>query len=288
MNVAEPLPDMRRSPRQLWIESRKLVAFLRRDVLVSWSYRAAFFGDWVNLLVQIAIFYFVSKLVSNQRIEQYSPGHQTTYIEFVAIGIAFGAFVSACLTRVVVTIRQEQMMGTLESLLVTPTSGAVLQLGSFIYDLIYVPIRTAIYLLLMVAIFGVHLQIGGLAPTMVILIAFIPFAWGLGLISAAAVITVRRGTEAAGIGGVVLIILSGAYFPLAVFPAWLATVAEHNPLTLSIEGSREALLGGAGWSVIWSPLAVLIPLTAVTLAIGGFAFRVALRRERRRGTLFLY
>lgn len=269
-------------------EFRKLGAFLRRDIRVAWSYRGAFFADWTNILVQVAIFYFVSKIVSTQNLEQYSPGHPTSYIEFVAIGIAFGAFVQSSLSHVVVTIRQEQLMGTLESLLVTPTTTTTLQLGSFVYDLIYVPIRTAIYLTLMVLVFGINLHVGGLLPTLVILVAFIPFAWGLGLISAAGILIMRRGVGVAGIAGTALIVFSAAYFPLTVFPAWLHSIAQHNPLSLSIESSRQALLGGDGWSVIWGPLAVLIPLAFVTIAIGGFAFRRAIQHERRRGTLFLY
>ena len=274
--------------REFFTEVRKLAAFLRRDMLVSWSYRTAFFADWANLLVQIAIFYFVSKLITTQQVEQYSDTHETSYIDFVVIGIAFGAFVQASLGRVVATIRQEQLMGTLESLLVTPTTAPILQLGSFVYDLIYVPIRTTIYLVLMVLVFGVTLNASGLLPTIAILLAFIPFAWGLGLVSAAAVLTVRRGTGLAGLGGTLLILASGAYFPLVVFPAWLRSIAEHNPLTTSVEGSREALLGNAGWSAAWEPIMVLIPLAIITIAIGGYAFRKAVERERRRGTLFLY
>jgi ABC-2 type transport system permease protein len=140
----------------------------------------------------------------------------------------------------------------------------------------------------MVAVFGIDLHIGGLLPTIAILIAFIPFAWGLGLISAAAVLTMRRGSGVAGIAGTVLTLASGAYFPLSVFPPWMHAIAQHNPLTLAIEGARKALLGGDGWSVVWSPVLVLVPLIAVTLTIGGFAFRQAIQRERRRGTLFLY
>ena len=162
-------------------EFRKLAAFLRRDVRTAWSYRGAFFADWANILLQVAIFYFVSKIVSKQNIEQYSPGHETSYIEFVAIGIAFGAFVQSSLSHVVVTIRQEQLMGTLESLLVTPTTTTTLQLGSFVYDLIYVPVRTTVYLMLMVLVFGINLQVGGLLPTMVILVRVHPFRVGTGL-----------------------------------------------------------------------------------------------------------
>jgi ABC-2 type transport system permease protein len=266
---------------------RKMPAFLRRDVLVSWSYRTAFFADWLNLVVQVGLFYFMSRLIDPQLIPQFG-GSSTTYMEFVGIGIAFSSFVQASLGRVVAAIRNEQLMGTLESLLVTPTAPATLQLGSVVYDLVYVPVRTAIFLGLMVAVFGIGLEPGGLLPATAILVVFIPFSWGLGVLSAAAVLTLRRGSGVAGIGGTLLTLTSGAYFPLTVFPGWLRFVAEHNPLTVALDGARGALLGGDGWSAVWEPVSVLVPLAAVTLTVGAFAFRQAIKRERRRGTLFLY
>ena len=51
---------------------------------------------------------------------------------------------------------------------------------------------------------------------------------------------------------------------------------------------REALLGGASWSEIAPTLLMLIPLSAASLAGGLVAFRYALRRENRLGTLGLY
>jgi hypothetical protein len=48
------------------------------------------------------------------------------------------------------------------------------------------------------------------------------------------------------------------------------------------------LLAGTGWDGVGRAVAVLIPLSAVSLAAGVFTFRWALRRERRQGTLGLY
>jgi len=274
------------APSSLGVELVKLRAFLRRDALVSWSYRLAFFSDWVNVIVQVGLFYFTSQLVDPAKIPDY--GGQTRYIDFVAVGIAFSTLLQVSLTRVVTAIRNEQWGGTLESLLVTPTSPATLQLGAVVYDLVYVPIRTGVFLGLMVLVFDVDLHVSGLGPAAVILFAFIPFSWGLGLISAAGVLTMRRGAGVAGIAGMALTLLSGAYFPLGVFPSWMQEIARYNPLTLALVGARDALLGGAGWSVVSRPVLVLLPLALVALVVGTATFRAAINRERRKGTLFLY
>jgi ABC-2 type transport system permease protein len=125
-------------------------------------------------------------------------------------------------------------------------------------------------------------------PALVLMLAFIPFVWGLGISTAAAILTFRRGSGMMGLGTLVLGLASGAFFPLSVLPAWVASVAEYNPLAIAIEGLRETLLGGTGWAGIADDLTVLIPISAVSVAIGSLLFRLALRRERRRGTLGLY
>lgn len=268
-------------------ELGKLSAFLRRDFLVAWSYRMAFFTDGINLFIQAVMFYFIGRLVDPSKLPTFG-GSRATYMEFVAIGIALSAFVQLGLGRVSVAIRQEQLIGTLESLLLTPTSTATLQLGSVAYDLVYIPLRTALFLVLVAVGFGVHFDVGGLAPAAGVLLFFIPFVWGLGVASAAAMLTFRRGTGGIGYGMTFLTLASGAYFPLELLPGWFADVARVNPVAIAIHGMREALLGGAGWSEAGPDILLLAPMSAVSLAAGILAFRVALRRERRRGTLGLY
>ena len=88
------------------------------------------------------------------------------------------------LYQVANALRQEQLTGTFEALLATPTSGATLQLGSVAYTLIIVPIRAAVLLTAIGLLFGLDLQLSGIAPALALLLCFLPFTWGLGLISA--------------------------------------------------------------------------------------------------------
>jgi ABC-2 type transport system permease protein len=267
-------------------ELRKLPAFARRDFLVAWSYRTAFIGEWVGLAAGAAGFYFVGLMVDPQKLPAFGGTH-ATYMEFVAAGIALMAFMQLGLGRVGAAIRQEQLAGTLESVLMTPTSIATIQVGSAVYDLIYVPIRTAVFFVIIAFAFGLDFEPSGIAPALLSLLLFIPFVWGLGVASGAMTLTVRRGSGAFGLGVTALMLGSGAFFPLELLPNWVTSVAQFNPITLAVDGIRRPLLGG-GWEGMWPDVAILAPMSLGTLFVGLYAFRLALRREQRRGTLGLY
>jgi ABC-2 type transport system permease protein len=271
----------------LWSELAKFPAFLRRDFLVAYSYRLAFFMDMAGLLGQAVMFYFVSLMVDPSRIPSFG-GVKATYMSFVAVGIIVSSFLQIGLGRMAMAIRGEQLMGTLESLLVTPTSPLTIQLGTVAHDLIYVPIRAGIFLLTVALAFGVDIKIDGLAPTAVILIVFMPFVWGLGAASAAAVLTFKRVPGLVGLGASMLGLASGAYFPLTLLPWGLGALARYNPVAIALDTSRQALLGGAGWSQVAPAVAVLVPISLISLVVGTLASRLALQRERRLGTLGLY
>jgi ABC-2 type transport system permease protein len=266
-------------------EALKLPAFARRNFLEAWSYRLAFFWDIFGLFIQALTFYFIGKMVTPAALPTYN-GEPVSYIAFVATGIAVSMFVGVALIRASSAFRNEQLAGTLEMLLMTPTAPTTIQLGLVFYDLIYLPIRTVVFFAVVVLGFDVHFDTSGLLPAMVILVAFIPFAWGLGIILSASTITFKKG--GAAILGTVLTLTSGAYFPVDLLPAGLAKIASVNPMTAAIDGLRATLLGGAGWSEVGQTLVIVVPGAALALTLGIVAFRLAARRERRSGTIGLY
>jgi ABC-2 type transport system permease protein len=268
-------------------ELAKLPAFVRRDFLVAWSYRASFVSDIVGLVGQVLVFAFISQMIDPSELPTYG-GTQVTYLEFACVGIVLGTFIQFGLNRVSAAVRGEQLMGTLESVLATPTAPATVQLGSVAFDLIYIPLRTAIFLGGLSIAFGLHLDPSGLMPAIVILVVFMPFVWGLGVASAGLIMTFRRGSGLIGSALVALGLFSGIYFPITLLPSWAETLAEVNPITHAIEGMRDALLGGTGWSDVGSTLAIVAPFSAASMLLGMLAFRAAVRRERRRGSLGLY
>lgn len=268
-------------------ETQKISAFLRRDLLIMLSYRAAFVGDLFAIAVQALTFGFIAKLVDPSALPTYN-GVQAGDFEFVMIGVVIATVSGLMLQKVSMAIREEQMIGTLEALLVTPTHPTTVQAGSAAFDLLFVPVRMALLLLVVALTLGLDFQADGVLPSLVLLMCFVPFVWGLGLIAAGAVVTFRRGGGVIGIAMAGLGLASGAFFPLALLPGWVQTIAEANPVAIAIEGIREALIGGTGWSGIGASVLVLVPLSALSVFAGVLAFRAALTREYRNGTLGLY
>lgn len=266
-------------------ETRKLPAFARRNFLEAWSYRVAFFWDIVGLAFQALTFFFIGKIVRPTSLPTFGHVH-VSYLAFVAVGIAISMFVGLALVRAASAFRDEQLTGTLEMLLMTPTAPTTIQLGLVFYDLIYLPVRTAVFFSVIVLVFGVHFQASGLLPATALLVLFVPFVWGLGIILSAATITFKKG--GAAILGTVLTLTSGAYFPVNLFPGWLSAIAKLNPMTAAIDGLRGTLLGDSGWAEVAHAARVVAPGAVVTLTVGIAAFRLAARRERRRGTIGLY
>jgi len=268
-------------------ELRKLGAFVRRDLLVMWSYRLSFLTSFVGLFGGALIFYFIGQMVDPSAIPTVG-GKQVSYLEFAIVGMTLGGFVHLGLERVSAALRNEQLMGTLESLLTTPTASQTIQVGSVLFDLIFIPLRMGLLLAMLAIVFGLGLDVGGVPHALVILFFFMPFVWGLGILAAAITLTFRRGAGVVGLATGALTLLSGLYFPIALLPGWIETASEGNPLTIAASGLRDALLGDASWASVWSDITILTPLSVVSVLIGTLAFRLALTRERRLGTLGAY
>jgi ABC-2 type transport system permease protein len=237
--------------------------------------------------VQAVVFSVLARMVDPARLPTYG-GTVATYMEFVMIGVVVSTVSSLLLQRVATAMRQEQLMGTLEALLTSPTAPGTVQAGSIALDLLLIPARMGALLVIVALVFGLDFQLDGALEALTVFAAFVPFVWGLGLVAAGSTLTFRRGggLAAAGMSGIALV--SGAFFPLALLPAWIQALATINPVAIALEGIRAALIGGAGWSTIGPDVLLLAVLSAFTLIAGAAAFRAALAREHRQGTLGLY
>ena len=268
-------------------EAPKLAAFVRRDFRILLTYRVGALAGLLGIIVQVVALSFLGKLVDPSRMPVFN-GTRATYVEFVVIGVCLNMTVLLLLHELSRALRNEQLTGTLESLLVTPTRIGTMQFGSTLFNLLYVPLRLCLFLAVIAILFGLQLHAGGILPSIVLMLEFLPFLWGMGLIAAGAVLKFRRGAGVIGAGVAIVGIGSGAFFPLSVLPVWLARLDAYNPLAIVLTGLRDSLIGGAGWHALATPMIEVLPLAVVSVATGLVLFRFFLRRERELGTLGLY
>lgn len=266
-------------------EAGKLPAFIRRDLLLALSHRKGLVRDVALLVAQLIVFSLVGRLVDPAALPRYG-GSPASYAEFAAIGIVLSLSVGRVLAHVAGAIRREQLRGTLGTVLATPSALRTVQLGSVALELLWLPLRMGLFLTVAAVALGLDFDVAGAPAVAVLLMALLPFAWGLGLLSAAAILALRGGVLTTGVVVAVLGIVSGAYFPLSLLPGWLESVGRLNPLARALESMRGALLGGGGAGVGHDLLA-LLPASAALLVVGAGAFSLAVVRARRNGTLSL-
>jgi ABC-2 type transport system permease protein len=142
-------------------------------------------------------------------------------------------------------IRNAQIMGTLEALLVTPISVPVILFSSSLYNFTFTSIRILIYILFGISIFGMKLHVTSLSALVVIMVMTMLSFIGIGLFSAAFIIVFKQGSPINWIIGTASGLLGGVLYPVSVLPSWLQPFANLFPITHALEAIRQILLNGA-------------------------------------------
>jgi ABC-2 type transport system permease protein len=261
-----------------------LAAFLRRDFLTQVSYRLAFLLQIAGLLFSLAAFYFLSKMID--------PGaaglNGIRPFEYILVGVAFLGYFSTALYAFSNKIREEQMMGTLEAMLVTPARTSQVIFFSAAWDFAYGGIRLVLYLLFATFVFGVTLHVASpLALGLGILLTLVSSA-GIGFLSASFILYFKRGNPINFLLSGVTTFFGTAFFPVEQLPAWIRGFADYVPLTWSLRVVRGALLQDRTFADLSHELFVLFVLTLVVVPFGLFAARFAIRSAKREGSLVQY
>ena len=103
-------------------EAGKVAAFLRRDFLEAWSYRTAFITDAINMALQAVLFFYIGKIVDPAALPTLRRRRRSATSSSSLVGIAISMVVGVGMFRAAAAFRNEQLMGTLEVLLMTPTT----------------------------------------------------------------------------------------------------------------------------------------------------------------------
>ncbi|MBN1827098.1 MAG: ABC transporter permease [Candidatus Eisenbacteria bacterium] len=263
------------------------LAFLRKDLQVTTSYRLAFGMQLLGIAFTLTLFYFLSKLI-DQTMNPYLGKYGGDYFSFVLIGVALSNYLSTGLNAFSSRIRDEQVLGTLEAVLATPTRFSTYLLSSAIWSFLWASFQILIYLLLGVLFFGLEMEHPNLPAALLFLgLTVIAFS-SLGILAASFILVLKRGNPVNWVFTSLSRLLGGVYYPVMILPAWLQKAAWVIPLTYALEGMRMALLTGAGIGELKKELAALLIFTAAALLLGILSARFAIRKARQDGTLGQY
>lgn len=265
----------------------KIYMFIRRDFLDEASYRMNFIVQIMSVVVFSSIFYFVSKIFSGQAVP-YLARYNGDYFSFVLIGLAFTGYLNMGLSTFTSTIRNEQMMGTLEMILSTPTPLALIFTARLVFNFIYNSFFLLVYFAFGIAFMHARYEHVAWAAIPLILLLSLAAFNSLGMISAGFIMIFKRGDPLNTLLGFAASLLGGVFFPIEVMPKILQKIAAVIPITYTLRLMRDACMRGAGLGELAPDLLILLALCAVLVPASFIFFSYAVRRAKREGTLTHY
>ncbi len=261
-------------------------AFLKRDFLVAISYKADFVVQLLSILVTVPAAYFISRMVATGRttlLDRYGGD----LFSFVLLGVAFTDYHVLSLRTFNASLRESQLMGTLETILLSPTSIRELLLYSSLWGYLLTTLRFALYLAVGVA-FGLHIGHANAGAALGILALAITVFAAVGVLIAAVTMVVKRGefliTAVTGASAM----LSGVLFPVALLPGWLQAFSHVLPMTAALEGMRLALIQGYSARQLGPQFLALAIFAVVLVPLCLIAFGRAIRWTKVAGTMGQY
>lgn len=263
-----------------------LGAFLRRDLREALTYKFAFVSTFAGILMSSATFYFVAKLVPRGAPSLGPFGGD--YFSFAVVGVAFAGLLGLFQEGLASVVRSAQLSGTLEALLVTPQPIPVVLFGSSLYSLLLQVVRTALHLGVALAFFG--LALGRVNPAGLAAVGLLTVVCFLsvGVLSASFILVYKTGNPFSWVLGTVSGLLGGVVFPVSLLPPWIRWVSSLLPVTYALSGVRKCLLASAPFAEVLPDIAALAAFDAVLVPLSLAAFRLAVRKAKRDGTLAHY
>lgn len=255
------------------MELKIVKAFLVRDFLIEKAYRLHFLVKTSSVFFQLAIFYYLGKLIG------------TDYFPFVFIGILFSKtfdFTISCLTD---AIRQEQHWGTLESVFLSPLKQNNVTFSLFTSKLLFFLLEFIIYLLIGILVFGFNISLTNFLILFIFFSITIFSFYGLGLMNAGYVLAFKRGDPSGWLVSTLVDLLSGVYFPLNILPGWIVKISYILPTTYALSFIRKLVLEHK-FSII--DLGVMVFCGIVFFISGRLCFSKAFDYCRKKGTLGTY
>ena len=270
---------------------RRIRAFIIRDFQLAISYRLEFFLRLLWISGIVTTFYFISRIFADSFISNRYEQWQNPLIAWLT-GMAMLNYFMVGFSALANAIRQEQMQGTLESILLTPINVPSVIISSSAWSYVEATFNSFLYLFFGWLFFNVQYKGNFLLALLFLILTTLCLAC-LGILSASFAMVFKRGDPFAILLGAGTALFSGVFFPKEMLQESLGetggkAIAYINPSTHGLDGIRGILIQGKSLSELETPLITLLIFLAVLLPFSVWIFSKAIRRAKREGSLIQY
>ncbi len=201
-----------------------------------------------------------------QKFSVFLPGSSGGYLAYLTPGIVLLSAI-VCAPQSGISFANDLNSGFLSKMLLTPSARPAILLGRLLTDVLMVVAQTVVVIVVAIPM-GVRISTGLPGVLLIILtVAFFELALS-GIFLAVGMVTRKAETlnALAGFLGLPLLFLSSAMFPVSFLPSWAQAISNYNPVSFASNVTRELVLGGL------TPHALVLAYVGIgIIAIAGFA-----------------
>ena len=258
---------------------KRLINVLIAVFKLDWCYTVRYKGWFLFLIIFPVMFsvlpIFLGRSVAGGSFEAAQSFEKYTgtpnYIVFMVIGSSLWVFAISSLWGFGGWLREQQMSGTLEQLLVSPANIFDILIGDSIFNLAISGIQFILCLLLGSAIFGqasIILNKDLLGAVGLLIAGLLPM-YGLSMAIGGVIIRIKEAGSIMNILQMLLGFIMGIFYPITLLPATVRIVSVLFPLTVVANDIRAILLSTSYLFSVKLDL-VLLALYSVIYPLLGF------------------
>ena len=266
---------------------RKTLAFVKKDFLIESSYKLSFLLSIFGVLSSVLIYFFIDKLFGSKLVG-YLEEFGVNYFSYVLLSMAFFSYIGIGLGSFSSRISLEQMQGTLEAVLVTPTRISTILFSLALWNLIFASFNMAIYIILGIFLFKINFTNINILSTLVVFLLTLTSFSSLGILSACFILVFKRGNPLTWVMNSLEGLIGGVYFPVSVLPAWLQFAAKFLPITYAIRAIELAVYQGYALNQLAKEITFLFFFSLLLLPLALTAFKYSLKKAKMKGSLAQY
>ncbi len=265
---------------------RAMAGIFKRDFKIFLRYPLNALFRIIEPVLWFAPVFFMGKgfAVDGQNVGFQAYTGTGDFVSFLLLGTILSSYVSSVFWGIGFSLKNQMTTGVLESNWLTPIPRITHLVGQTLFNVLITTFNSIGVFVIMMVFFGVNFDLTSIGAAILTIVPMLISIYGFGFAFAALVMLMREANTLVDAGNFIVNTLTGANFPVTVFPRFLMVISLSLPLTYGYDAVRGLLLGTRTLLPLHQEQLILVIFMVVMVVFGAWVFIWLERYCRRLGT----
>jgi ABC-2 type transport system permease protein len=268
-------------------EIRKIGVIIKRDFKVYFTYKLAVSMAFLSIIFNFLYMALFGSMFAVGIVPAISV-YGGDFISYILVGSIGWGFIWSIMSQVSESLRTEMEIGTLESILMTPTNIYTMTIAYTLFGSFFGFLSIIGLVLIGYVLYGVNVIASASIFTLIIFVLSVLMMTGLGMILGGLTVWIKNIGQTAPFIQSITMFFCGVYFPITVLPDFLQPVAKFIPFYYFIEGLRKSLVPSTPNSELLNYVLILLILSILFFALGSYSIKRGIKKAKIDGSLSYY